>query len=170
MSHNHAIIPGYAFASIGESIVHPLNHANLYHGTCLTDPTDFYGNGGFKLRGKDIDLIRHVEPPPSRIEESAFMGTVNFPVATYGEAGAADWAGSGGWVYHIQQWPGYDVQQLLEGKIPDGKGGFRGPLMREREIAIPAGAPNDHLQKVGDVVEGRRNNCRIAWRQCSDAE
>lgn len=52
--------------------------------------------------------------------------------------------------------PGYDVCKLLEGQIDDGKGGFRGTLMREQEIAIPARVSREYVARIGVVVQRRR--------------
>lgn len=115
------------------------------------------------MRGSDIDLIRHTEPPPAWPVASAFIGTVPFPKAPGYDAGAVYWADEGGWVYHIDSWPGYDLNALLDGKIPDGMGGYRGPKhCGEQEVAIPAPVPMQSIRRVG-IVERLRGGLAVRW-------
>lgn len=58
----------------------------------------FDAGDGLPARGNDIDLIRHAEPPPARTEESAFRGTVNFPISPARNVGACFWAGADGFM------------------------------------------------------------------------
>ena len=157
-------IPGYRFATILDlDQVTPELQFNVYHGTSLVTADICEKMNGLPARGKDIELTRHVEPTSGREQESAFVGTVRFPVAPGYDAGAAFWAGAGGWVYHINEWPGYDINMVLEGRIPDGKGGFRGPLLTgEQEIAIPARVPRSNIVKIG-VVQSRRGGLVVCW-------
>lgn len=157
-------IPGYYYATIGDKAqVSAQTQLNVYHGTCLVDVDCYRRNNGLPKRGGDIDLIRHAEPPPTREEPSAFIGTVPFPNAPGFKAGAVYWADDGGFVYHIKDWPGYDINCLLEGRIPDGKNGFRGPKnCGEQEIAIPAAVPLSNICKVGKV-EKLRGGLVVKW-------
>ncbi len=154
---NYASIPGYTFATLADKIVvKPQTQIDVYHGTSSVTQQECNALNGLPAKGKDIDLIRHIEPPPNRAEASAFIGTVQFPVSPAHDAGAAYWAGDGGWVYHIREWPGYDIDRLLQGRIPDGKGGYRNPLMYgEQEVAIPARVPMKKIEKVGRVRMAR---------------
>lgn len=73
-------IPGYKYATICDSEeILPKSFRNIYHGTSDVSATDCESFGGLPTKGRDIDLVRHVEPPPNRIEQSAFIGTVQFP-------------------------------------------------------------------------------------------
>lgn len=155
-------IPGYAFALIGTKQVLPKRFPLLYHGTHEVDPQCLVANNGLPPKGSDIDLIRHIEPPPSREIPSAFRGTVPFPIFPAFRAGAAEWAGEGGWVFEVSGWPGYDIAELLTGNIPTGLGEFRSPLMEEQEVAIPAPVPREHITKVGNVV-ARVRGISIDW-------
>jgi hypothetical protein len=152
-------IPGYQFATIGAQKVSPTPQHDVYHGTSRLTPEEFKSGNGFPLRGNDIDLIRHVEPPPGRKDESAFLGTVFFP--SLPEVGATEWAMEGGWVYHIHDWPGYCIETLLKGKIPTFNG-YRDPHMKELEIALPAGIPSSHIKKIGLVV-AKRGGLAVNW-------
>lgn len=157
-------IPGYSYATINDTDrINPNNHQNIYHGTAKISPTDCNTHNGLPAGGTDIDLVRHAEPPPARKEPSAFIGTVPFPKAPGFEAGAAYWAGEDGWVYHINDWPGYDINQVLEGRIPDGKGGYRGPFhIGEQEVAVPARVPKNKIVKIGKVVM-QRGGLAVTW-------
>lgn len=136
-------------------MIHSQGLPTVYHGSSTFSPTELTGADGLPLRGNDIDLIRHIEPPTTRAEESAFRGTVPFPSYPAITGSAVDWAGEGGWIFQVSDWRGYDVNAELEGRIPDGKGGFRGPLMEEQEIAIPARVPARFVTRVGKVKRGR---------------
>ena len=156
-------IIGFDYATINSVAVKPLKYPLLYHGTNRESPQIFYANDGLPKRGNDIDLIRHVEPPPSQLTESAFRGTVHYPISPAIISGACFWAGEDGWVYRIVDYPGYDINELLAGKIPDGKGGFRDPLMKgEQEIAIPARVVRIAVTGIGRVVE-RRRGLSVIW-------
>jgi hypothetical protein len=158
-------IPGYKYATIlDKDRVEPMIFQAIYHGTSELQPEKIKLFGGLPAKGMDIDLVRHVEPLPGAAENSAFRGTVQFPLSPGFDSGAALWAGEGGWVYKISDYPGYDICRLLEGKIPDGNGGFRGPLMSgEQEVAIPARVSSSKIRAVGDVVL-RRGRYRVVWR------
>ena len=156
--------PGYKFAKIYDLTVYPQRQSSVYHGTSLVSKEKCINQNGLPMRGNDIDLIKHVEPPAGQGANSAFIGTVYFPESpAYDDFGAATWADEGGWVYHIQDWPGYDVNCLLAGRIKDGKGGFRSPHMcGEQEIAIPAMVPRKHILRIGKVERSRRG-LTVTW-------
>jgi hypothetical protein len=119
---------------------------------------------GLPARGDDVDLIRHVEPPPTRERESAFRGTCVFPKMACGTAGAVFWAGEDGYVVDIRDYPGYNISELLDGRIPNGMGGFRGPNNpAEQETAIPARVPMSYIARCGHVVAGRRGQLVVDW-------
>lgn len=147
-------IRGYSYAMIGAKRVNPLQYECLYHGTDFETPESVEIYQGLPERGDNIDLLNHVEPPPLGCKEegnnSAFRGTVlfpNFPACF--ELGASFWAGEGGWVYLIKNWIGYDTNQIFEGNVPDGRGGYRGALRPgECEIVTTARVP---LQNISNV-------------------
>src|SRR5438045_1314979 len=87
-------IPGFSFAMVGTVRVTPQIYPALYHGTCEISPSDCDEMDGLPGKGSDIDLIRHAEPPAVREIESAFRGTVHFPLLP--TVSAAEWAGEGG--------------------------------------------------------------------------
>lgn len=164
---NYTSIPGYEFATIRDANkVQPQKQLDVYHGTAYVTSEQCQREDGLPFKGMDIDLVRHVEPPPSAESNSAFIGTVSFPSYPGTNAGAAYWADEGGWVYHIVDWPGYDINLLLNMQIPDGRGGFRGPLMPgEQEIALPARIPLAHISKIG-LVNRKRGGLAVdfIWR------
>lgn len=151
--------PGYDFATVNGTQVSPRNYLLLFHGTADVSLDGFMQSHGLPAKGQDIELVRHVEPAPGDDGKSAFRGTTqleSFPPDYENSHGAAAWAREGGLVYQICDFPGYDVQLLLDGRIPDGMGGFRGPKYREQEVAIPARVGFAHVQRIGQVVEKRR--------------
>lgn len=156
-------ISGFDFATVNGARVEPRRYPVLYHGNAYESPILFDQNDGLPARGNDIELIRHIEPPPGRIEESAFRGTVHYPLSPALEAGACFWAGDGGWLYEVHNYPGYDIHQMLAGRVPNGKGGFRDPLMKEQEIAIPARVIRSAVPRVG-VVSERRRGFVVEWK------
>jgi hypothetical protein len=150
-------IAGYRYATVEGKVVHPLKFALTYHGSADTSPEVFLRHQGLPARGTDIELTKHVEPSPGQATNSAFRGTVNFPLSPLKDAGAALWAGDGGWIYEIRDYPGYDVNQLLEGKISSGMGGYRSnSMVGEQEIAVPARVLREAVARVGHVVERAR--------------
>ncbi|WP_189688758.1 hypothetical protein [Pseudorhodoferax aquiterrae] len=161
-------IPGYLSALIGSSEVvesHYLERA--YHGTSKVAPDDARRELGLPRRGDVLDLLLHVEPPPQwDTERSAFRGTVPFPAyPAFPHQSAAEWAAEHGWVYEVCGFRGYELNSLLDLRIPNGRGGFRRPLMQENETAIPARVPCRFITKVGQVLQGR-SGLVVEW--CTD--
>lgn len=160
------LIPGYMNALVGNLTVDSMKVLCAYHGTNITSPEDFLRLSGLPARGTDTDLIKHVEPPAGHSQNSAFRGTVPYPVypAVEGPSCAAEWADLGGWVYEVSNWRGYDINTVLEGRIPNGKGGYRGPLMKgENETAISARVPARYISRIGQVNKGRGNRLVVDW-------
>lgn len=157
-------IPGYLYATHGSQRLHPIRFPELYHGTCEVSEESMLLHAGLPPAGRDIDLLRHIEPPPDREEASAFRGTVQIAAHPHSRSGAADCAGHGGWVYRIREWPGYDVHALLEGRIEKPDGTFRNPVMNEQEIAVPARVPASHIDAIGRVTQ-HRGGLRVLWRR-----
>jgi hypothetical protein len=50
----------------------------------------------------------------------------------------------------------------LAGRVPNGKGGFRDPLMKEQEIAIPARVVRSTVLRIGAVMDTGRGFA-IEW-------
>lgn len=72
---------------------------------------------------------------------SAFRGTTE-QIFNNGHQRAGAWADVGGWVYEIEGQPSWNVNQLLEGRVPKPGGGFESNMMRaENEQAILATVP-----------------------------
>lgn len=149
-------IPGFDYAQACGKDVYPEKYLQLFHGTADVSPLVCAQQAGLPRKGDNIELLKHIEPLPGEQNDSAFRGTMQFPMSPACDASPAFWAGEGGWVFEIHDFPGYDVGQLLDGKIDDGKGGFRGPRMKEQEVAIPARVPRVYIKRIGVVVEGRR--------------
>jgi hypothetical protein len=158
-------ILGFHYAYIGEQKVMPLTLDVAYYGNQHLQPHEVDQHSGLPATGDDLDLIRHKEPPPQRERPSAFRGTVPFPLSPCGDAGAALWAQEGGCVVEIQSYPGYDINQLLEGKVPNGRGGFRDPLHPlELESAIPGRVPLAYITRLGVVAVNSRGKPRVDWQ------
>lgn len=151
------VIPGFDYATAAGQIVKPVTFPVLWHGSSTESLDDFRTHNGLPARGTDIELIHHVEPETSTNSNTAFRGTVHFPISPDQRAGACLWAQDNGLIFLIKGFPGYDVNALLEGRIPDGKGGYRSPRHAgEQEIAIPARVPNTYIDCIGRVREGPR--------------
>ncbi len=159
-------IPGYLHATVGDTIVKPQTCGVRHHGTNTITEQDFEINRGLPAKGSDIDLIRHVEPPPQRKEESAFRGTTPFPRSPIDDrTGAIYWAGDGGFLYQIQNWKGYNISELLDGRIKNGMGMFRSPHMTaEHETAVPARVPAEFIKRIGRVSENDHGQPIVKWR------
>lgn len=159
-------IPGYEFALIGSKVVKPSVRLFRYYGTKDFGPNDCLAHDGLPRRGEDIDLIGHADRPPGYDpNRSAFRGTTPYPLSPLKDSGAVLWAGEGGWIYEIKCYVGYDLNCLLDGKIPNGIGGFRGPkYIGEHEDAIPARVPKGFISRIGIVKKGRRGLLPV-WPQ-----
>jgi hypothetical protein len=155
--------PGYDYASVNGTQVVPLRYPLLYHGAETPTPAEVEAAGGLPAKGKNVDLIAHAEPPPGAPDDSAFRGCTVHLLFPSGDAGAALW---GSWVFEIRNFPGYDINTELQGRIPT-VGGFRGPLMHaELEIAVPAEVPLRHLSQAGEVrgnSRGKRVKRILGW-------
>lgn len=137
-------------------LVPPSHRGGGYHGTSEIAPADAFRDG-LPARGTDVGLENQVVQGANR----AFRGTTATPMTPTGEAGAAHWAGEGGWVYQIDGVPTWDVNALLEGQRVT-PGGFAGNLMAgELEGAIPARVPASRIQGAYPVVPGRGTGLRL---------
>lgn len=86
-------IVGFDFATVNGSRVVPRTYPVLYHGSGHESRATFDENDGLPARGKDIELIRHVQPPPGSQPDSAFRGTTSYPVSPALDAGVLWWIG-----------------------------------------------------------------------------
>lgn len=137
-------------------LVPPSHHGGGYHGTSQVPPATAFADG-LPGRGTDVGLETHV----NQTGNSAFRGTTPMPMTPDGAAGAAHWAGEGGWVYKIEGVPTWDVNRLLEGRRMT-PGGFAGNLMvGEMESVVPARVPGRNIQGAYPVIEGRGGTLRL---------
>jgi hypothetical protein len=154
---------GFSCAYLGNVEFKPIIFDVLFHGTDDFPPdlvrTKF---DGLPSRGRNLDLLNHVEPLSAGHNDSAFRGaTLHFQTPTK-DAGAALWT-SDGWVYEIHDFPGYDINQIFEGRISDGMGRFRGSKYSgELEIAIPARVKLENIKRYCSFAQGRRG-FRQVW-------
>jgi hypothetical protein len=71
-----------------------------------------------------------------------------------GQAGAVLWADEGGLVVKIKNVKGYDVNQLLEGRVKKPDGTFGGNAVHgEQEIAVPGEVKPEQIDAVFKVVK-----------------
>ncbi|MDO3578255.1 hypothetical protein [Ralstonia pseudosolanacearum] len=151
------VIPGFDYATAAGKVVKPQTFSVLWHGSSTETLEDFRTHSGLPARGTDIELIHHVEPETNTNPNTAFRGTVPFPLSPDKQSGACLWAQDNGLIFQIKDFPGYDVNALLEGRIPDGMGRYRSPrYTAEQEIAIPARVPSAYVAYIGRVQEGPR--------------
>lgn len=161
----HNDIPGFSHATAVGHTVHPSRlNSPVFHGSG-EQPDCVNSNRGLARRGCDIELHRHAEPLNGISNpDSAFRGCTPFLSCVCSGQGAPEWAGDGGFIYRIEGWPFYDVVALLEGRIPDGTGGFRGlRLTGECELAIPAPVPIDCVTGIGESIRNARGKAVCEW-------
>ena len=150
---------GFSYALVNGTQVAPMRYPKLYHGCGVPTPTEVKAANGLPAKGVNLELIEHAEPLPGSTAESAFRGCTEFYQTALRDAGAALW---GQWVYEIVDYPGYDINVLLQNRIPTPRG-YRGPHMTaELEIAVPAAIPLAHLRGAGEVHANVRG-VRVAW-------
>lgn len=152
-------ILGYNYALCLGARIKPGRYSILYHGTDR-HPHNSVRTAGLPRKGTDLELLRHAEPPYEAQSNSAFRGTTQFLLSALRDAGAALW---GQFIYEVSDYPGYDIEALLNGRIPC-PGGFRGVLMQgEQEIAIPAEVPLPNVTKAGRVKANSRGQPVVEW-------
>jgi hypothetical protein len=126
--------------------VPPTSWHGGYHGTS-TIPPEIALVRGLPGRGDDLRLQEHSESK----SHSAFRGLTEFVSDPVSGNGAAYWADEGGWVYEVRGVPIWDVNTLLEGRVPTPNG-FRGNLMYgESELATLAAVPPERIKAWGRV-------------------
>jgi hypothetical protein len=142
----------------GRAVAPTARGGNLYHGASGSDmsPTVVFEHG-MPARGPNVDIESHV----GGARDTAFRGTTTMPMTPDGEAGAAHWAGEGGWVYQIDGTPSWDANQLMQGRVRT-PGGFGGnPMRGELESLVPAGIPRERIRGAYPVVAGRGTSVRL---------
>lgn len=145
----HAILPD------GQQVP-PSSFRGGYHGTLLVAP-EVALKDGLPGRGTDLRLKQHAE----EAGDSAFRGVTEVISDPVTENGAAYWAGKGGWVYDIRGVAGWDINELLEGRVKT-PGGYRGNLMSgEQETAILARVPPEKIKAYGVVEEDSRGRLLV---------
>jgi hypothetical protein len=161
MENPYARIVGYQYALVGEERVLSEGFHRLFHGTSEESKETVAARPGLPRRGDNLDLLNHAEPSPAA-PKSAFRGCVQFALTPDKTAGAALWADDGGTVFQIEDYRGYDVNKLLEGRIAT-MSRYRDPLWKaEQEIAIPAEVPIQHVKRTGLVIQ-RTRGLTIDW-------
>lgn len=125
----------------------PDSYTGGYHGTAEVPP-EVALKTGLPAHGDNWNLLDHV----LQRGNSAFRGTTTYVTDPERGAGAAYWAGEGGWVYDVAHVPTWDVNLELEGRCPMPDGSFKGNLMvGENEYAIPAAVSPEHIRRWGKV-------------------
>ncbi len=123
-----------------------------YYGTSDLAPSVAFTEG-LPLKGFCIDLLRHA----GKGRDSRFRGTT--PLLMVNEVlgqGAMCWADVGGWVYELDNIPGWNVEKLLDGKVPTANGFIGAPFPGELEGAIDSRIPPSKIRRAGQVVRSRR--------------
>jgi len=153
--------PGEEFAMVNGKKVLPKAYGELYHGTDkatlgYADSTplekvaaDIYKKG-LPARGQNIDLAQHA----AGAEDRAFRGTTTMLQSPDAQAGAVLWADEGGLVVKLKNVKGYDVNELLEGRVKKPDGTFGGNAVHgEQEIAVPGAIKPEQVEEVFRVVK-----------------
>ena len=136
----------------GEFVDPAMLGTHQYYGTSDLTP-DVVFTEGVPLKGVCVDLLRHA----GKGSGSRFRGTT--PILVVNEAlgqGAMCWADVGGWVYELDNIPGWDVERLLDGKVPTASGFGGAPYPGEMEGAIDSRIPGSMIRRGGQVMRLRR--------------
>lgn len=136
----------------GEFVAPAKLGTHQYYGTSDLTP-DVAFTEGVPLKGVCIDLLRHA----GKGRDSRFRGTT--PILVVNEAlgqGAMCWADEGGWVYELDSIPGWDIEKLLDGKVPTANGFGGAPYPGEMEGAIDSRIPGSMIRRAGQVKRLRR--------------
>ena len=152
--------PGGDYAVASGVKIKPLLYPKLYHGadratlgvdaqTSAKDVAAKIYAEGLPGRGNNIDLIAHAGNAPDR----AFRGTTQMMMTPDGQAGAMLWADEGGFVIELKNVKGYDVNEVLEGRVRKPDGSFGGNAVHgEVEIAVPGRIKPEQVKVVFEVV------------------
>ncbi|MHB2018929.1 MAG: hypothetical protein ACYCW6_18440 [Candidatus Xenobia bacterium] len=138
----HAILPDGSEAA-------PTDYGGGFHGTSEVPP-EVALKDGLPAHGDDWNLLEHVYQDGN----SAFRGATRYITDPVRDTGAAYWAGQGGWVYDVEHVPTWDVNALLEDRIPnpDGFGYRSNPVYGENEMAIPGHILPQNIRRWGQVA------------------
>ena len=132
------------------TLVPPDTYGSGFHGTSEVT-AEVALTEGLPARGTNWSLLEHSEQRGN----SAFRGTTQVASNPSTEGGAAYWAGEGGLVFDVRDVPLWDINSLLEGRVPT-PGGFRGNLMYgENEMATLSRIPPERIYRYGVVIESR---------------
>jgi hypothetical protein len=143
----------------GQQVPPTARGGKLYYGSDQLTPETVFERG-LEARGPDQGLLAHVMQEGN----SAFRGTTRAIFTPDKEGGAGAWAGEKGWVYVIDDVPSWDVNVLLEGRVPT-VAGFRGnPVSGEGEQAILANVPRTRIIEAIEIVRDARGNLRLGQR------
>ncbi len=159
---------GEEFAMVNGKKVLPKVYAELYHGTNKATlgyaeatpleeiATNIYKKG-LPARGKNIDLAEHA----AGAEDRAFRGTTTMLQSPDHQAGAVLWADEGGLVVKLKEVKGYDVNELLEGRVKKPDGTFGGnKVLGEQEIAVPGEIKPEQVEMIYKVAKVRNGKLR----------
>ncbi|EME9750178.1 hypothetical protein N0725_04935 [Pseudomonas aeruginosa] len=130
-----------------------------YYGTSSV-PLEVAFAEGIPLKGMCVDLLRHA----SRGYGSQFRGTTRFFVLNEAMGqGAACWADVGGWVYELNNIPGWDVEKLLSNKVQTATGFGGAPYPGELEGAVDSRIQPSMIIRGGQVQRERRFLTVVEW-------
>ncbi|RIX74007.1 hypothetical protein [Acidovorax cavernicola] len=156
--------PGLEHALVNGTKVFPHTYTRLFHGSnksTLGFPESMPNKevaasiyrDGLPARGQNIDLAEHARG----VDDRAFRGTTEMLQTPDGQGGATLWADEGGLVIELRNVKGYDVNELLEGRVRKPDGTFGGNAMNgEHEIAVPGAISSEQIESVGEVVKNAR--------------
>lgn len=132
----------------------------LYHGANVS-PETVLANNGFPARGKNPDILNHVNEGPDTMFRGATTDVTNMDRDN--AIGAAHWADDGHWVYHIAEVPYWDTNKVLDGQVWNPlEHRFGGnPKHGEHEMAIPAEVPLAHIVAWGKVERSRAGQLHV---------
>ncbi len=137
--------------SSGE-LVRPVGIGDRFYGTSLIDPAEAFSSG-IPLKGTCIDLLRHA----SRGRGTRFRGTTPTSVVSHPMGqDAIYWAEAGGWVYELGEMIGWDLERLLEGRVPTINGYTGTPYPGELECSVDARILPSMIRRGARVKKGRR--------------
>ena len=150
-------ITGYKFALIDSEKVSPRKQPKVHHGSSDSSILENILKNGLPKKGVNLELLSHAEPHSDN-NDSAFRGS------TEQRQIASEFAGDGGVIYEIRDWPGYNLAELLDGKILRGVTYGDLKMSGECEIAIPAEVPNNYIKGYGLVYRSPNTNAlRYKW-------
>lgn len=143
----------------------PTSYLGGFHGVDSSTDIDKVFQHGLPARGSNFRIFEHVFGLSGA--NSAFRGTTASPlISNLGglQAGAAHWAGDGGWVLEIRDVPTWGVDEASQADVPVFGIVYTG-IQGECEYAIPAEVHNYRVYRAAPVSMGRRNNLTVGiWR------